>query len=75
MAADLHICSPLFVLTYPQRIEANSAGFAVRAFGHNFERNRSCPSSAIRRTSLSSPLLPETAADQRLSPARMAIPC
>lgn len=29
VAAGLHICSPLFVLTYPQRFEANSAGFAV----------------------------------------------
>jgi Trypsin-like peptidase domain len=28
-AAGLHICSPLFVLTYPQRFEANDAGFAV----------------------------------------------
>jgi len=28
-AAGLHICSPLFVLTYPQRFEANNAGFAV----------------------------------------------
>jgi hypothetical protein len=28
-AAGLHICSPLFVLTYPQRFEANSAGFAL----------------------------------------------
>jgi hypothetical protein len=27
--AGLHICSPLFVLTYPQRFEANDAGFAV----------------------------------------------
>ena len=28
-AAGLHLCSPLFVLTYPQRFEANDAGFAV----------------------------------------------
>lgn len=28
-AAGLHICSPLFVLTYPQRFEGNDAGFAV----------------------------------------------
>ncbi|MGO8931836.1 MAG: trypsin-like peptidase domain-containing protein [Limisphaerales bacterium] len=28
-AAGLHICSPLFVLTYPQRFEANDAGFTV----------------------------------------------
>jgi hypothetical protein len=28
-AAKLHICSPLFVLTYPQRFEGNQAGFAV----------------------------------------------
>ena len=28
-AAGLHICSALFVLTYPQRFEANKAGFAV----------------------------------------------
>lgn len=32
-AADLHICSSLFVLTYPQRIEANNAGFAVARSG------------------------------------------
>lgn len=32
-AAGLHICSPLFVLTYPQRFEANSAGFAVARQG------------------------------------------
>ena len=28
-AAKLHICSPLYLLTYPQRFEANKAGFAV----------------------------------------------
>ncbi len=32
-AAGLHICSPLFVLTYPQRFEANEAGFAVARQG------------------------------------------
>jgi hypothetical protein len=32
-AADLNICSPLFVLTYPQRVEANSAGFAIARQG------------------------------------------
>jgi hypothetical protein len=32
-AAKLHICSPLFVLTYPQRFEANSAGFPVARQG------------------------------------------
>jgi hypothetical protein len=32
-AAGLHICSPLFVLTYPQRFEANAAGFAVARQG------------------------------------------
>jgi hypothetical protein len=31
--ASLHICSPLFVLTYPRRIEANKAGFAVARQG------------------------------------------
>ena len=29
----LHICSPLFVLTYPKRFEANKAGFAVARQG------------------------------------------
>ena len=33
VAAGLHICSPLFVLTYPQRFEANSAGFAIARQG------------------------------------------
>jgi len=33
VAAGLHICSPLLVLTYPQRFEANSAGFAVARQG------------------------------------------
>lgn len=33
VAAGLHICSPLFVLTYPQRFEANAAGFAVARQG------------------------------------------
>jgi hypothetical protein len=32
-AAGLHICSSLFVLTYPQRMEANDAGFAVARQG------------------------------------------
>lgn len=32
-AAGLHICSPLFVLTYPQRFEANDAGFAIARQG------------------------------------------
>jgi hypothetical protein len=32
-AAGLHICSSLFVLTYPQRMEANQAGFAVARQG------------------------------------------
>jgi len=32
-AAALHLCSPLFVLTYPQRFEANDAGFAVARQG------------------------------------------
>ena len=32
-AAGLHICSPLFVLTYPERFEANDAGFAVARQG------------------------------------------
>ena len=32
-ASGLHICSPLFVLTYPQRFEANGAGFAVARQG------------------------------------------
>ena len=32
-AAGLHICSPLFVLTYPQRFEANEASFAVARQG------------------------------------------
>ncbi|HEY1065230.1 MAG TPA: serine protease [Pirellulales bacterium] len=31
--AKLHICSPLFVLTYPQRLEANGAGFALARRG------------------------------------------
>jgi secreted trypsin-like serine protease len=31
--AGLHICSPLLVLTYPQRFEANDAGFAVARQG------------------------------------------
>jgi secreted trypsin-like serine protease len=33
VAAGLHICSPLFVLTYPQRFEGNDAGFAVARQG------------------------------------------
>lgn len=32
-AVELHICSSLFVLTYPQRFEANEAGFAVARQG------------------------------------------
>lgn len=33
VAAGLHICSPLYVITYPQRFEANSAGFAIARQG------------------------------------------
>jgi hypothetical protein len=33
IASGLHICSPLFVLTYPQRFEGNAAGFAVARQG------------------------------------------
>jgi hypothetical protein len=32
-AAEVHICSPLFVLTFPQRFEANGAGFPVARQG------------------------------------------
>jgi len=32
-AAGVHICSPLFVFTFPQRFEANSAGFPVARQG------------------------------------------
>lgn len=32
-AAEVHICSPLFVLTFPQRFEANAAGFPVARQG------------------------------------------
>ncbi|HEY3318869.1 MAG TPA: serine protease [Planctomycetota bacterium] len=32
-AANVHICSPLFVFTYPQRFEANGAGFPVARQG------------------------------------------
>ena len=32
-AAGVHICSPLFVLTFPQRFEANGAGFPVARQG------------------------------------------
>jgi len=32
-AAAVHICSPLFVLTYPERFEANGAGFPVARCG------------------------------------------
>lgn len=32
-AAAVHVCSPLFVLTYPQRFEANGAGFPVARQG------------------------------------------
>jgi Trypsin-like peptidase domain len=31
--SGVHICSPLFVLTYPQRFEANGAGFPVARQG------------------------------------------
>ena len=31
--SKLHICSPIFALTYPQRFEANEAGFAVARQG------------------------------------------
>lgn len=31
--AGLHICSPIFALSYPQRFEANEAGFAVARQG------------------------------------------
>ena len=32
-AAGLHICSSIFVLTYPQRFEGNAAGYAVARQG------------------------------------------
>ncbi len=32
-AAGIHMCSPLFVLTYPQRFESNGAGFPVARQG------------------------------------------
>lgn len=32
-SSGVHICSPLFVLTYPQRFEANGAGFPVARQG------------------------------------------
>jgi hypothetical protein len=32
-ASAVHICSPLYVLTYPQRFEANGAGFPVARQG------------------------------------------
>ena len=32
-ASKVHICSPLYVLTYPQRFEANGAGFPVARQG------------------------------------------
>lgn len=32
-STGVHICSPLFVLTYPQRFEANGAGFPVARQG------------------------------------------
>lgn len=32
-AAGVHLCSPLFVLTFPQRFEANAAGFPVARQG------------------------------------------
>lgn len=32
-AAELHICSPVYVLTYPQRFEGNNAGFPVARRG------------------------------------------
>ena len=31
--ANVHVCSPLFVLTYPQRTEANPAGFPIAREG------------------------------------------
>lgn len=33
VATGIHICSPLFVLTYPERFEANEAGFAIARQG------------------------------------------
>ena len=33
VAAGLHICSPLFVLTYPKTFEANGAGFPIARQG------------------------------------------
>ena len=32
-AAAVHICSPLFILTYPERFEANKAGFPIARQG------------------------------------------
>ena len=32
-AAEVDVCSPLFVLTYPERFEANAAGFPVARMG------------------------------------------
>ena len=32
-AAEVHLCSQLFVLTYPQRFEANAAGFPIARLG------------------------------------------
>lgn len=32
-AAQLHVCSPLFILTFPERFEANHAGFPVARQG------------------------------------------
>ncbi len=32
-ASEVHVCSPLFVLTYPRRFEANGAGFPVARQG------------------------------------------
>ena len=32
-ASGVHVCSPLYVLTYPQRFEANGAGFPVARQG------------------------------------------
>ena len=31
--AGVHICSPLFILTYPERVESNSAGFPIARQG------------------------------------------
>ncbi|MGV3533399.1 MAG: S1 family peptidase [Chthoniobacteraceae bacterium] len=33
LSAGVHICSPLFLLTYPERVESNSAGFPIARQG------------------------------------------